>query len=96
MKITNTNVPNTSLTQKPQIPPAPNANGSEKSGEIATSSTKPYAPSPELVRLIDLVRQQPEIRADRVREVADRLSQGIYFSRKSAEKTATAFLAAHD
>ena len=52
--------------------------------------------SPELTRLIQLVGQEPEVRADVVKTVQDRLAQGIYLLPASAQQTAQAILQAKD
>ena len=52
-----------------------------------------YVPSAELVRLTVLARQEPELRADVVREVARRVSEGRYLTTASAAQTAEAMLA---
>ena len=52
--------------------------------------------SPELTRLIQLVDGEPEVRADVIKVVQDRLAQGVYSLPASAEQTAQAILQAKD
>lgn len=52
--------------------------------------------SPELLRLIHLVGQDPELRTDVVQQVQDRFAQGVYLLPTSAEQTAEAILKAND
>ena len=42
--------------------------------------------------LLDRLRALPESRADRVRQVGERLEQGAYLTREAAEQTAAALL----
>jgi hypothetical protein len=73
---------------------------------FATESSSPPAPTPvetaspdvvrqhasEIERLRDILRQHPEIRAELVAEVRQRLNSGLYHSRQAAEETAGAIL----
>jgi hypothetical protein len=52
--------------------------------------------SPELVHLIQLAGQEPEVRPEVVQQAQDRLAQGTYNSPVSAEQTAKAILTADD
>jgi hypothetical protein len=42
--------------------------------------------------LLDRLRAIPEIRADRVSKVGEKLEQGAYLTREAAEQTAAALL----
>ena len=95
MKVTNNGVSQTSLTPAQQTP---GASPVQREGQIegAAQDNDTYAPSAEWVRLVNLVKQEPEIRADRVREVAQRLQNGDYNSPESAANTADAILRSND
>lgn len=51
-----------------------------------------YLPSAELRRLLQLVRDDPEVRPERLRQVAEKLAQGHYATPESASRTAEAIL----
>jgi hypothetical protein len=91
MKITNPGVANTSLPSQQQIDGAAAAAG-DPSAPSVTTAAHAYTPSSELVHLINLVRQQPEVREERVQAAAQRLQEGYYQTQASAEHTATALL----
>lgn len=55
-----------------------------------------YAPSAELVQLIELAKGQPEIRPEAVAAAMERMQQGFFATQSSAEQTADALLQARD
>ena len=91
MEITNRGVNNAPLT--PQAPIEPAVSGAS---ETAAPKTAPkpstYTPSAELVRLLDQVRAQPAIRADRVQAAVERLQQGYYHTASTIAQTAAAMV----
>jgi hypothetical protein len=86
MKITNLGVNNTLLSSQPPI--------DESGSSVAAGLTdkKGYTPSAELLHLIHLARQTPEIRPERVHAASERLAKGEYLTPASAAKTAAAML----
>lgn len=94
MRIDNTQSRPTSLS----TPIDPTAAGSSRAAASSTgeSASSAYAPSAELVDLITRARLEPDVRTDRLREVAERLQQGFYGSDASAAQTADALLGAAD
>ena len=91
MKITNNGISQSAPTPAQQVPGTPpTARDSQVDGAAQTSDA--YTPSVEWLRLVDLVKREPEIREDRVREVTQRLQNGDYFSPESAAQTADAIL----
>jgi hypothetical protein len=91
MKVTSTGVSQTSLTPAQQAAGAsPAARDAQPEG--ATQSNDGYTPSAEWLRLVDLVKQTPDVRDNRVREVAQRLQNGDYLSPEGAARTADAML----
>lgn len=59
------------------------------SGELARSG---HIAASEIVRLTDALQRIPEVREEKVAEVAARLAAGNYVTPESAEKTASAIL----
>ena len=53
---------------------------------------KIYTPEPALARLIALVQQHPEARAEVVLKIEKRLAAGDYLTAEAAEQTAIAML----
>jgi hypothetical protein len=78
----------------------------EKPAGVTPSDAKPAAAAPgadaagdfvrsaELTRLIDLVRQQPDVREDVLAAVRQRLAAGAYDTPEAADQTARAILGA--
>ena len=91
MKITNLGVANTSLTSPSPLEEVVAAAG-EPSNQGVAADPQGYTPSSALLRLIDLARQQPDVREERVRAASQRLEQGIYHTPASAAETAAAIL----
>lgn len=90
MKIHSTNVAQTSVPAAGQLAGAASCPG-DASAE-PTGATDAFTPSAEWLRLLAFVKQDPEIRAERVKAAAERLQNGDYFSSASAVATATAML----
>jgi hypothetical protein len=91
MNITNTGVSPASVNPA-QTTPGAAPLSRDASSEGVTAESDAYTPSTEWLRLVDLVKQQPDVRADRVFDVAQKLQSGVYSSADSAEKTADAML----
>jgi hypothetical protein len=70
--------------------------GQESSAAKVSGQASGYSPSAELLHLTVAAKQQPEARADLVRQVGLRLSQGHYSTPASANQTADAILNAID
>lgn len=66
--------------QKPSGSPLPDAEAST------------HVSSPERQRLLHSVQQVPDVRADRVRQAAERVAGGYYNTPQAIEKTAAAIL----
>ena len=85
--------PGVTLPVKGQPPEATSTAGvSAPSVEQVSSHTL----SPELLHVIGLARQQPEVRPEVVQQVRERMAQGVYATSTSAESTAQAILASKD
>lgn len=71
---------------------------SRSTGESTSSleDQSAHIPSPELQQYAALLKQEPEIRDDRLRAVAQRLQQGYYATPQSAQQTAAAILKSAD
>jgi len=95
MKINNHGISGASMTPKQGISAPGVGTGKDSTDAIAPESNA-YSPSAEWLRMLDLVRQQPEVREDRVQEVIERLRRGEYSSPESVEKTADAMLQSAD
>ena len=94
MIITNLGVANTALSSGSPVEAVAAGPGDQNAAGAAGSQG--YSPSPELVQLIQSVKGQPEIRADRVQTAAARLREGYYHTPASAANTAAAMLSALD
>jgi hypothetical protein len=66
------------------------------SSDTAPAAGNGYTPSAQLLDLTTRAQQDPEIRADRIRDVGERLRQGFYALPASAAATADALLGAAD
>jgi len=95
MKITNLGVTSTSLTSGAPVDETVQTAAGLPAAS-ADSGAKGYSPSAELQQLIYLVRQQPDVRDDRVTAAMLKLQQGYYLTPASAESTAAAVLTAVD
>jgi hypothetical protein len=89
MKINHLGVANTSLPSPLQVE---EAGAGDSTIQGAAAGAEGYVPSTALVQLLHLVRQQPEVRAERVQAATERLGQGYYHTQASAENTAAARL----
>lgn len=91
MKITDAKVSQSSLASAQ--PAAPVASSADEASSVhAGAECDAYTPSAEWSRLIGLIQNEAEVRADRVLDVSQRLQSGAYLSPDSAEKTANAIL----
>lgn len=95
MKVTNNGVSQTTRTSSQ---PAADASGVARDVQVDVPAQPKdaYTPSAEWLRLVELVKQVPEIREDRIHEVSQRLQRGDYLSPDSAAKTADAMVRALD
>ena len=91
MKIGNVGVTSTPLTSQPQTDGIAGA-GEQTSPPGVSTATTAYTPSTELTKLVALVRQEPEVRSDRVLAATQRLQQGDYHTSAAADQTAAAML----
>jgi hypothetical protein len=89
MEITNRGVNSSPLTPKTPVEAATPAPGAPPAPSSAAPSST-YTPSPEFARLLDQVRAQPGVRADRVQAASERLQQGYYDTPTSIAQTAEA------
>jgi anti-sigma28 factor (negative regulator of flagellin synthesis) len=88
MRVNNVHLTYVPVTQ-PEARQAAAARAAEGS-EASASQASSHVPSSELQDLLKQVRQEPEVRQDRVREVAQRLANGYYLSAEAADRTAEA------
>jgi hypothetical protein len=95
MQINNNGVSQTSLNAANQLGGAASS-PREMPGVDSDGDSDGYKPSAELTRLVDLAKREPQIRADRIQQVAENLKSGVYFSDASATAAATAMLNALD
>jgi len=56
--------------------------------ESETKASAVHVKSPQIVALLEQLREHPEVRDERVSEVAARLASGEYFTRDAARQTA--------
>ncbi len=91
----------TSNPQGPHRPRVDETRGSRSGSGITTNNSRSVpaddsaaVPSgtSDMALLLDRLRALPESRADRVRQVGERLEQGAYLTREAAEQTAAALL----
>ena len=62
------------------------------SDHLHQSSSTQHQRAPEMVRLVSQLKEIPEVRLDVIARVEKRLSDGVYLTRESSERTATALL----
>ncbi len=74
-----------------QVPPQQTSSQTSESAQLDAST---HAPSAELARLLDSLRQVPQLREEVVREVAQRLSAGELNTRAAVERTVDSILRA--
>jgi hypothetical protein len=91
MIINNRPVANTVLPTGPQVDETAAVAG-DQTTQSASTPALGYTPSPEFVKLSQLVRQQPAVREDRVQMARQRLADGYYNSPGAAAKTASAMV----
>lgn len=79
-----------SRTQRTQgsSPESPRPEGAAK----PIQDTSAYVPATELQALLEAARQQPQVRREILKDVAERLAQGEYQTRAAAERAADALL----
>ena len=61
-------------------------------GSVDGSAASEHTAAPELLRLTAQLRDLPEVRGDRIKEVMQRLADGEYLTKEAARKTAHAIL----
>lgn len=89
MKITNDGISSTPLTPSPAVPPAP---AGAKETDAVPRDARIYTPSAEWLQLLAQLKEQPEVREDRIQDVLLRLNQGYYDLPGVDERTAEAML----
>jgi hypothetical protein len=96
MHIDNTYLTNRTPGQaeQPAATPAPTKGPSAVGPPSQAAST--HVPSPELLDLVDRVKQTPEVRAEVLQRVRQRLASGQYLTRKAALQTAEAIQTAQE
>ena len=62
------------------------------SDHLQQSSSAEHQRAPEMVRLESQLKEIPEVRLDVIARVEKRLSDGVYLTRESSERTAAALL----
>ena len=62
------------------------------SDHLQPSSSAEHQRAPEMVRLESQLKEIPEVRLDVIARVEKRLSEGVYLTRESSERTAAALL----
>ena len=95
MQVPNLGVNNSALPSQNKVEATASPAGNASAPSAAAPSNG-YLPSSELMQLVSLARQQPEVRDDQVQAAVQRLQQGYYQTQASAENTAAAMLAAQD
>jgi hypothetical protein len=95
MHIDNTYLTNRSLSPTEQPAAAPDAAKAAAAG-TTPSDVSAHVPSPELLDLLDQVRQTPEVRKEALQRVADKLASGAYLTRQAALQTAEAIRQAQE
>jgi anti-sigma28 factor (negative regulator of flagellin synthesis) len=91
VKITNHGVSQPCVNNAQQLAGAASSAQDTQAAETSAEADA-FTPSAEWVRLVALAKQEPEIRADRVSAVLERLQNGDYFSDASAAATADALV----
>jgi hypothetical protein len=86
MHIDNTYLTNRTLGPTEQPTPTPDA----AKAPAAPSEVSAHVRSPELLSLIDQVRQTPEVRKEALQRVVAKLATGAYLTREAALQTARA------
>ena len=64
------------------------------SREVAAAPGDDHVAAPEVERVAELARQEPEVRQERVDDAASRVAGGEYITRDAALRTADALLTA--
>jgi hypothetical protein len=91
-----------SSSEKTSAAGTSSANGSSSTSRTGGADILPlplqsgYLPSTELSDLTNRAKSDPEVRADRIRDVAHKLHHGHYGTPLSNAKTASAILGAQD
>jgi hypothetical protein len=85
---------NTYLTNRtlgPTEQPAAASDGTKAgSAGAAPADISAHVPSPELLDLLDQVRETPEVRKEALQRVVEKLATGAYLTRQAALQTAEA------
>jgi hypothetical protein len=95
MHIDNTYLTNRTLSQTSTTEPPVPSNDTTPSGLPAPVSSS-HVPSPELLDLLDQVRQVPEVRREAVMRAVQRVASGYYLNRAAAEQAAESIQNAQD
>ncbi len=90
MRVNNVYLTNVEVGQ-PETAQKPKTNSQlGQTGQAAEKSS--HVPSQELTRLLEQLRQTPEVREEKIQEIQKNLLTGYYLSAEAAEKTATAIV----
>lgn len=65
-------------------------------GSSGLDEASTYTSAPELVQLLELVHQTPDVRQELLRRVAERVANGDYLTSQAAQETAEAMIRAAD
>ncbi len=76
----------------PKQPVQPNSTAGKATTDSRLQDYHGYTPSPELTKLIEQVKEQPDVRETHIQSVMERLKQGYYSRPEVAMKTAEAML----
>lgn len=90
-------IPNRILPGPHFKPVESNVDGKAKNGEVAGSQSNgengvQRVRDPQVVKLVNQLEDNSEIRADRIKQVTEKLKQGEYFTRQTAEDVASSIL----
>jgi hypothetical protein len=94
MHIDNTYLTNRTVGQPDEAAAAAEAARRPGAPGQPVSDASVHVPSPELLELVARVRQAPEVRAEVLQRVKQRLSGGYYLTPDAAAQTADAILRA--
>jgi hypothetical protein len=96
MHIDNTYLTNRTLVSTEQPAPTPDATKGAARGAPPQPEASSHVPSPELLDLLQRVRQAPDVRQRVLQQVSERLKSGYYLTRAAAAQTADAIQKAQE
>jgi hypothetical protein len=95
MHIDNTYLTNRTLGPTEQPAATPDAAKAAAAG-TTPADVSAHVRSPELLDLLDQVRQTPQVRKEALQRVVDKLASGAYLTRQAALQTAEAIRQAQE